>query len=232
MLLVLQDQKYLPKNNMKIKGFLFDLDGVIVDTAVYHYKAWKRMANELGFDINEEFNETLKGISRMDSIEAILKHGNKEISEQEKLRLATKKNEWYLEFVEQMTEQEILPGVKDFFQKFKALDIKCALGSASKNAPKILKKIGLIDEFDAIVDGNSVTKSKPDPEVFITGAAALGLKNEECVVFEDAVAGIEAAQRANMKTVGFGDKDVLSKADLVFKTFTEFTCNELLEQLA
>ena len=216
---------------MKIKGFLFDLDGVIVDTAVYHFQAWKRMANELGFDIYEEFNETLKGISRMDSIEAILKHGNVEISEEEKLRLATEKNEWYLEFVEQMTEAEILPGVKEFFAQFKALGIKCALGSASKNAPKILEKINLLSEFDAIVDGNSVSKSKPNPEVFLKGAAVLGLQNEECVVFEDALAGVEAAQRANMKTVGFGDKKVLSNADLVYNTFTEFTCEELLKKL-
>jgi beta-phosphoglucomutase len=216
---------------MKIKGFLFDLDGVIVDTAVYHFQAWKRMANELGFDIDEEFNETLKGISRMDSIEAILKHGNVTVSEEEKLRLATEKNEWYLEYVNKMTEDEILPGVKEFFKEFKALGIKCSLGSASKNAPKILEKINLFAEFDAIVDGNSVTKSKPNPEVFIKGAAALGLKNEECVVFEDAVAGVEAAQRANMKTVGFGDQKILHKADLVYNTFTEFTCKGLLEKL-
>lgn len=216
---------------MKIKGLLFDLDGVIVDTAVYHFQAWKRMANELGFDIDEEFNETLKGISRMDSIDAILKHGNVEISDDEKLRLATEKNEWYLEFVEQMTEAEILPGVKDFFAEFKALGIKCALGSASKNAPKILEKINLLSEFDAIVDGNSVSKSKPNPEVFLKGAAALGLQNEECVVFEDALAGIKAAQRANMKTVGFGDAEILKNADLVYNTFTEFTCAELLEKL-
>jgi beta-phosphoglucomutase len=216
---------------MKIKGFLFDLDGVIVDTAVYHFQAWKRMANELGFDIDEEFNETLKGISRMDSIEAILKHGNVTVSEEEKLRLATEKNEWYLEYVNKMTEDEILPGVKEFFKEFKSLGIKCSLGSASKNAPKILEKINLFAEFDAIVDGNSVTKSKPNPEVFIKGAAALGLKNEECVVFEDAVAGVEAAQRANMKTVGFGDQKILHKADLVYNTFTEFTCKGLLEKL-
>lgn len=217
---------------MKIKGFLFDLDGVIVDTAVYHFQAWKRMANELGFDIDEEFNETLKGISRMDSIDAILKHGNVEVSDEEKLRLATEKNEWYLEFVDQMTEAEILPGVREFFAEFKSLGIKCALGSASKNAPKILEKINLFSEFDAIIDGNSVSKSKPNPEVFLKGAAALGLQNEECVVFEDAVAGVEAAQRANMKTVGFGDTEILKDADLVYSTFTEFTCDELLEKLA
>ncbi len=216
---------------MQIKGFLFDLDGVIVDTAVYHYQAWKRMANELGFDIDEEFNETLKGISRMDSIDAILKHGNVNISPEDKLRLATEKNEWYLEFVNQMTEAEILPGVKEFFEEFKALGIACALGSASKNAPKILEKIGLLDSFDAIVDGNSVSQSKPNPEVFIKGAAALGLPNEACVVFEDAVAGVEAAKRANMKTVGFGDASVLKNADLVYHNFTEFTCSELLAKL-
>jgi beta-phosphoglucomutase len=217
---------------MKIKGFLFDLDGVIVDTAVYHFQAWKRMANQLGFDIDEEFNETLKGIGRMDSIEAILKHGNINISQEEKLRLATEKNEWYLEFVNKMTEDEILPGVTKFFNEFKTLGIKCSLGSASKNAPRILEKINLFSEFDAIVDGNSVTKGKPNPEVFIKGAAALGLKNEECVVFEDAIAGVEAAQRAHMRTVGFGDKKILYKADFIYNTFNDFTCEELLRKLA
>lgn len=216
---------------MNIKGFLFDLDGVIVDTAGYHYKAWRRMANTLGFDIDTEFNETLKGISRMDSINAILKHGGVEISEKEKLELATLKNQWYLEFVNQMTSDEILPGIVDFFEDFKKEGVKCALGSASKNSPLILEKINLLHQFDAIIDGNNVSKSKPDPEVFVKGAAALGLKNEECIVFEDAIAGIEAAQRAKMKTVGIGDASVLTNATIVYKTLKGIKSQELIKKI-
>lgn len=216
---------------MTFEGFLFDLDGVIVDTAVYHYQAWKRLANELGFDIDEEFNEKLKGISRIDSLLLILEHGNVQLTEQEIQELATKKNEWYLELIDKMTPDEILPGVKDFFDDFKKVGIKCALGSASKNAPAILEKIGLLSYFDAIVDGNSVSKSKPDPEVFELGAKLLGLPNEKCIVFEDALAGVQAAKSANMKAVGIGDVKVLTNADIVISTFENLTTIELINKL-
>jgi beta-phosphoglucomutase len=214
-----------------VKGFLFDLDGVIVDTAVFHYQAWKRLANELGFDIDEEFNETLKGISRMDSLNAILKHGNVTLSDSVKDKYATLKNAWYLDLVEQMTPNDILPGIQDFFEEFKALNIKCALGSASKNAPKILEKIGLLSEFDAIIDGNSVSNSKPHPEVFLKGAEVLQLKNEECIVFEDAFAGIEAAKAANMKSIGIGSVEVLSNANLVLPNTKELRIERIKELL-
>lgn len=216
---------------MKFDAFLFDLDGVIVDTAIYHYKAWKRLANELGFDIDEEFNEKLKGISRIDSLMLILQHGNLKLSETEIQAFATKKNEWYLEYISQMTSEDILPGVRAFFDDFKKYGIKCALGSASKNAPIILEKIGLLAYFDAIVDGNSVSKSKPDPEVFLLGAKLLGVENQQCVVFEDAIAGVAAAKSANMKAVGIGDVSVLTNADIVFPTFEGVTTAALLDKL-
>ncbi len=213
-----------------IEAFLFDLDGVIVDTAVFHYQAWRRMANSLGFDFDPEFNETLKGISRMDSLNAILKHGGVEISEEKKIEKAAEKNTWYLELVETMTEENILPGIKEFIEQARKENIKIALGSASKNSNIILKKTGLWDSFDVIVDGNHVKKSKPDPEVFINGAEALGVKNEQCLVFEDAFAGIQAAKAANMYAVGIGEEDVLNNADIVYKNLIGITPKSLIEK--
>jgi beta-phosphoglucomutase len=214
-----------------IKGILFDLDGVIVDTAVFHYAAWRRMANELDFDIDEAFNETLKGISRMDSIDRILKHGNVTLPVARILELATQKNDWYVEKVDKMTKAHILPGVEDLIQQIKDMGLGMALGSASKNAPRILEKIGLIHHFDALVDGNSVTRSKPDPEVFIKGAEALKLKNEECLVVEDAIAGIKAAHAAGMKAVGIGTKENLPNADLILASFEGVDLNKLLKKI-
>jgi beta-phosphoglucomutase len=214
-----------------IKGILFDLDGVIVDTAVFHYAAWRRMANELGFDIDEEFNETLKGISRMDSINRILAKGGVVIYEEEILKLAAKKNEWYLESVDKMTTENILPGISELIAQIKSNGLKMALGSASKNAPRILEKIGLIKQFDALVDGNSVKRSKPDPEVFLKGAEALGLKNKECLVVEDAFAGIEAAHSAGMKAIGIGTEENLPNADLILTSFENQNLLELLKKL-
>lgn len=214
-----------------IEAFLFDLDGVLVDTAVYHFEAWKKMANLLGFDFDEEFNETLKGISRMDSLNAILKQGGKELTEAEKVKYAAMKNEWYLELVNTMTKDNILPGVETFIKEAKALNIKIALGSASKNSAIILEKTELAKYFDAIIDGNHVKKSKPDPEVFINGALALGVKNEVCLVFEDAYAGVQAAKSANMMAIGIGDAAVLDNADLVFKNLVGVNPEELIQRL-
>ncbi|WP_026461555.1 beta-phosphoglucomutase [Adhaeribacter aquaticus] len=199
----------------KLQACLFDLDGVIVDTAVYHYKAWKRLANELRFDFSEQQNEQLKGISRMDSLELILGWGGVTISEAEKLDLATRKNNWYVEMITQMKPEEILPGVREFLTILKGAGYKTALGSASKNSGIILEKVGLADLFDAVIDGNSVTASKPDPEVFLKGAEALGVAPEACVVFEDAIAGVEAAKAGRMKVVGIGVPEVLKEADIV-----------------
>lgn len=213
-----------------IKGFLFDLDGVIVETAIFHYQAWRKMANDLGFDISEEFNETLKGVSRMDSLNLILEHENVVLTEEEKVELAAKKNEHYLTLVSKMTADEILPGVREFFAQIKQTNIKIALGSVSKNARMILEGVGLINDFDAIIDGTKISKGKPDPEVFLKGAAELGLLPEECLVFEDAVAGVEAGKNAGMKVVGIGQAEVLTKADIVLTGFENLNLNDLLKK--
>jgi beta-phosphoglucomutase len=214
-----------------IEAFLFDLDGVIVDTAVFHYKAWKRLANQLGFDIDEEFNETLKGISRMDSLEAILKHRGLTLSQEQKEYYAKIKNDWYLELVNQMTTNDILPGVADFLKESKSLGLKVALGSASKNAGLILEKTGILGLFDAIIDGNHVAKSKPDPEVFLKGAEALDVPNEACVVFEDAYAGVQAAKAAGMRAVGIGNFKVLNNADFVVRGLFEVSPSEIITKI-
>ncbi|GAB3569056.1 beta-phosphoglucomutase [Spirosoma luteolum] len=213
---------------MAIKAFLFDLDGVIVDTAIYHYQAWRRLANELGFDISEAFNEGLKGVSRMESLDLILSHGGQTLSDERKQELATQKNEWYLELVSRMTSDDILPGVPTFFAQVRKAGLKTALGSVSKNAPLILERIGMLDAFDAIIDGNKISKGKPDPEVFTKGAAELGVEPGECVVFEDAVAGVEAGKRGGMFVVGLGQPDVLTQADLVAPSLDQLTVERVL----
>ncbi|MCZ0701669.1 beta-phosphoglucomutase [Natronobacillus azotifigens] len=197
----------------KPKAVLFDLDGVIVDTAKFHFQAWKELANELGFTFTEADNERLKGVSRMDSLNILLEIGQIELSELEKKHLATQKNKRYIELISTMDEKEILPGVQYFLNALKKGKIFFALGSASKNAPRILRAIGLYDQFDVIIDGNAVTKAKPSPEVFLLGARQLSVDTQDCVVFEDAQSGIEAGKRAGMKVVGVGDKNVLHGAD-------------------
>ena len=210
-----------------IKACIFDLDGVIVDTAIYHYKAWKRLANSLGFDFTEHQNEQLKGVSRVRSLQLILGWGNVTKTEAEQEVLATQKNTWYMEMVNQMTPSEILPGAKEFLETCRAVGLKIALGSASKNSMTILDKLNLTDMFDAVIDGNKVSKAKPDPEVFLAGAQALGMQPEECVVFEDAIAGVEAALAGDMKVVGIGSPDVLVGANLVIKGLDEMTLDRL-----
>src|ERR1700753_1181567 len=198
-----------------IKACIFDLDGVIVDTAVYHYKAWKRLANELGFDLTEQQNEKLKGVSRVRSLELILQWGGVTKTPEEQEELASRKNEWYVEMINRMTPDEILPGAKDFLIACRQAGLKTALGSASKNSGTILAKVGIADLFDAVIDGNKVSKPKPDPEVFLKGAEELGVQPKDCVVFEDAIAGVEAAIAGGMKVVGIGSPQVLNKANLV-----------------
>lgn len=206
-----------------IKACIFDLDGVIVDTAKYHYLAWKRLANELGFDFTENDNEKLKGVSRMESLEILLNIGNIKVDDETKLKLAEKKNNWYRELISKMDESEILPGVKDFINKLKNSNIKVAIGSSSKNTMTILNSIKMVDCFDAIIDGNKITKAKPDPEVFLLGAEALGVKPYECAVFEDAKAGIEAAKKAGMYAIGIGSEEVLKEADKVIPDTNSLT---------
>jgi len=210
-----------------IKACIFDLDGVIVDTAVYHYKAWRRLANELGFDITEEQNEQLKGVSRVRSLELILQWGGVVKTAAEQAELAQRKNEWYVEMISHMTPAEILPGAKEFLESCRAAGLKTALGSASRNSVTILDKIGMAGLFDAVIDGNKVSKPKPDPEVFLKGAEALNIPPANCVVFEDAIAGIEAAKNGGMKTVGVGSPKVLGEADLVISGLNEMSLEKL-----
>lgn len=197
-----------------IKGCLFDLDGVLVDTAKYHFLAWQRLAEELGITFTHEDNERLKGVSRMRSLDIILEIGQVTLDESQKITLADKKNEWYKEYIMKMDESEILSGVAEFLAHLKAQGVKIALGSASKNSPIILERTGLAKFFDAIVDGNDVSAAKPDPEVFLLGAKRLGLNPDECIVFEDAQAGIEAAQAGGMKVVAVGTEELLKGGDL------------------
>jgi beta-phosphoglucomutase len=210
-----------------ISACIFDLDGVVVDTAKYHYIAWKKIANDLGFDFTEEDNERLKGVSRMTSLDILLEIGGVELDQETKLKLADKKNKNYLEYILKMTPDEILPGVKDFFRELKSKEIKIALGSASKNAMTILNQLELTDFFDAIVDGTHVSKAKPDPEVFLKGAELLNTDPANCVVFEDAEAGVEAAINGGMKCVGIGSPEVLGKANMVIPGFIGFSVARL-----
>ncbi len=208
---------------MKKKAFIFDLDGVIVDTAKYHFLAWKNLANELGFDFTETQNELLKGVSRVKSLEIILNIGGVTLSEEKTQAFLVKKNTEYLAFIDKMTADEILPGVLKLLTFLKDNKIPFALGSASKNARFILEQVGIIDLFDAIVDGNDVSKAKPDPEVFLLGAEKLNVTPENCVVFEDAIAGVEAANNAGMVSIGIGSEDVLAEANSVFESMDQMS---------
>ncbi|MCL7763565.1 beta-phosphoglucomutase [Polaribacter sp. Z014] len=211
------------------KGFIFDLDGVIVDTAKYHYLAWKKLANELGFEFSKEQNELFKGVSRKRCLEILLEIGNREATQEEFDTWMIEKNVDYLKYIENMDASEILPDVPKVLAFLKEKNIPIALGSASKNAQPILEKVGLLHYFDTIVDGNNVTKAKPDPEVFLLAAKQLGVNADNCVVFEDAVAGIEAANAAKMISIGIGDQKILSEAQFNFLDFTEISTDFIQE---
>ena len=205
---------------MTKKAFIFDLDGVIVDTAKYHYLAWKKIATELGIDFTHEHNELLKGVSRVRSLDIILGLGDVEASQEQKDQWLIQKNEEYLSYLVDMDQSEILPGVMTVLEFLKANQQPIALGSASKNARPILEKTGILSYFDAIVDGNDVSNAKPDPEVFLQAAQKLGITNENSIVFEDSVAGIQAANIAAMTSIGIGDATILNEAKYNFKDFT------------
>jgi len=216
---------------MNKKGFIFDLDGVIVDTAKYHFLAWKRLAKSLDIHFTEEENEQLKGVSRVRSLEKILAWGNKTISKDQFTELMSKKNEEYLSYIAEMDSSEILSDVPRVLQYLIEKQQPISLGSASKNARVILDRVDLRKHFDAIVDGNDVSKAKPDPEVFLIAAKLLSIDPKDCIVFEDSVAGVTAANTANMVSIGIGSKDVLGHADYVFNDFTEISddfLNELI----
>lgn len=203
------------------KAFIFDLDGVIVDTAKYHFLAWKKIATELGIEFTEEHNELLKGVSRVRSLDIILELGNREASQEDKNKWLTQKNNDYLSQLVDMDSSEILPGVFEVLKYLKENNQSIALGSASKNARPILEKTGLLSYFEAVVDGNDVTNAKPDPEVFLMAAKLLNIEPENSIVFEDSVAGVQAANIAKMTSIGIGEATTLNEAKYIFKDFTE-----------
>lgn len=203
------------------KAFIFDLDGVLVDTAKYHFLAWQKLASHLGITFTHEDNENLKGVSRVRSLELILNLGNYQATDSQKESWLQEKNKDYLAYIDAMDESEILPGVLkvlDFLRQNKQFIV---LGSASKNAISILEKVHILHYFDAIVDGNNVSNAKPDPEVFLQGAKKVNVSNQNCIVFEDSVAGVQAANAANMISIGIGDATVLHEAKFNFKDFTQ-----------
>lgn len=214
---------------MKTKAFIFDLDGVIVDTAKYHYLAWKKIADTLNIDFTHEHNELLKGVSRVRSLEIILGLGNVEATEEQKNEWLNQKNEDYLAYIDKMDDSEILPGVMRVLNFLKDHNQPIILGSASKNARPILEKVQILNYFDDIVDGNDVSNAKPDPEVFIVGARKANQANENSIVFEDSVAGIEAANTAKMTSIGIGEASILNEAKFNFNNFEEISEDFLTE---
>ena len=212
-----------------IRAAIFDLDGVIIDTAHYHYIAWKRLASEFNINLTIEHNELLKGVSRIRSLEIILELGNIHLSEEEKEKYANKKNAWFVEYIESIRPEEIFLGVKELIQSMKDKDINVALASSSKNAPRVIELLKISELFDTMVDGTMITHSKPHPEIFLLAASRLGVPPAGCVVFEDAEAGVEAALAAGMKCVGVGTPEQLGKANKVIAKTGDFQVNELNE---
>jgi beta-phosphoglucomutase len=212
---------------MRTAACIFDLDGVIVDTARYHFLAWKRLADQLGIHFTEDDNERLKGVSRMASLEIILEIGNIKADENLKHEYATRKNDWYVEYISKMTSAEILPGCVSFIQELRKAGILIAIGSASKNTPMILERVGISNLFDAVADGNIVKKAKPDPEVFLKAAELLHTNPYKCMVFEDAVAGVQAALSAGMMCIGIGSPKILREANYVVPGLIEMSLAKL-----
>ena len=213
--------------SLELKGCLFDMDGVIVDSAVHHFVAWKRLADELSIPFTEEDNHALKGLSRVDSLEHILRMGHLHLDEKTKLKLMAQKNAWYLDLIKGMRAKDILPGARELIEELVADGIKVGLGSSSRNAQLILDNVGLTPLFDTVVDGNHITLSKPDPEVFLKGAQALGLDPSEVVVFEDAESGVKAAKSGGFFAVGVGSEEQLGQADVVVPSMKEVTLQDL-----
>lgn len=205
----------------KIKGAIFDLDGVLVDTAKYHYLAWKKLADKLGFDFTEKDNERLKGVSRTRSLEILLEIGGIQADENQKQIWAEEKNACYVEYLKQLDQSALLEGTLDYLTSLHSRNVKISLGSASKNAPLILSQLGIEKYFDAVVDGNCISKAKPDPEVFLTAAKFLELEPSDCAVFEDSFAGIQAAKTGGMLAIGVGTAQNLPGADFYIKNLGE-----------
>ena len=210
-----------------VQAVIFDLDGVIVDTAHYHFIAWQRLAKELGINFTEKENEKLKGVSRMRSLEIILELGGISLSEEKKEELATRKNSWFVDYIEAIKPEEIFPGVRVMLSNLRQQGFKVALASSSKNAETVIRLLQIKDDFDAVVDGTMIVHTKPDPEIFLLAARKLGVDPKHCVVFEDAEAGVEAALAAGMKCVGVGSTEQLGKANRVVKNTADFKIEEL-----
>jgi len=210
-----------------IKGFIFDLDGVITDTAELHYDAWKKLADEMGWEFDRELNEKLRGISRMDSIKVIMDHNGVSLDENKIVELATKKNDIYVNSLDGMTQEDYLPGARELLTHLRSEGFSVALGSASKNANKVLQQLKATHYFDVIGDGNSVSKSKPAPDIFLFASEKLGLRPENCIVFEDAEKGIDAAKAGNFHSVGIGPEERVGHADIRFDTMKEATLFEV-----
>jgi len=212
---------------MRTKACIFDLDGVIVDTARYHYLAWKRLAEKLNVHFTEKDNERIKGVSRMDSLDIILEKSNLKLDYDLKEEYASLKNKWYIDYISRMTSDEILPGSLKFINELKKADIRVVIGSASKNTRLILERVKINNLFDAVVDGNIVSKAKPDPEVFIIAAKMVNIEPWLCIVFEDAVAGVQAAKNAGMICVGVGSEKVLTEAHSVISGLNKINLKKL-----
>jgi beta-phosphoglucomutase len=211
----------------KFRGAILDLDGVLVDTPKYHYEAWKRLAVELGFEFSDADNESVKGVSRERSLDILLENHHFDFDPAEKERLADKKNRWYLESIAKMDESALLPGVRSFLTALREKKAKLAVGSASRNASVILSQLNIAHLFDSVVDANRVSRTKPHPEVFTLAAREMELSPAECVVFEDAEAGLEAARVAGMFAVGIGKPETLKNANLVISAFTDLDIDAL-----
>ena len=213
------------------KAVIFDLDGVITDTARFHFLAWRRMASEIGITIDEKFNETLKGVDRMGSLERILAIGDKQYSDSKKHELADKKNEYYKDLIKGMSAKDLLPGAASALNTLKEMGVKRGLASVSKNAGTILDRLGITNLFDYVVDANHIAKGKPDPEIFLTAAKELHVSPQECVGVEDAVAGIQAIKSAGMYAIGIGDRSVLNQADRVIPDLTSMPLGEAFKAI-
>lgn len=212
----------------EIKGILFDLDGVITDTAEYHYEAWKKLAEDLGISFDRDFNEKLKGVGRMESLDLILEHGGEELSEADKEYYASKKNDHYKTMISNITPNDLLPGILGFMEEIKSAGIKTALASSSKNAQPVIERLEITHLLDEVVDASKVERGKPDPEIFLKAAEQLNVSAAGCVGIEDAQAGVEAIKSADMFAVGVGQS--LKKADWIVEDTTELNLNDLRER--
>jgi beta-phosphoglucomutase len=213
-----------------IKAFIFDLDGVITDTAEYHYRGWKRLADEEGLAFTREDNEQLRGIPRRESLLLILK--DRTYPEEKILEMMTRKNNYYLEFIRDISPSDLLPGAKELLEEIRAAGLKNALGSASKNAAEVLDRLGIRSLFDAISDGHSVERQKPAPDLFLHAAGQLGLGPEDCVVVEDAAAGIEAANAGGFHSIGLGPWERVAKADAIFPSLSGLHLGDIFTALS